>query len=507
MSEKAVAAVKSIVAAGFQLDKECLELLRLMQDKVDLEQLVGEVVKKAAADKLWPPVINKSLLEKAALKVSPEGNLATEDLQSTVVAAQIPFAKEVESQIVVLDDERARVRSKAAMEDFTRYFRTRFRKIHDILNERLDARGAGTVGQALRASLNEKVRFIAMIMDKRHRQDHIFLNVEDEENTAVVMVQRGAVEAFEAAQSIPLDQVVYIEAVRGRSDLFVCERIYLPDIPDHKPQRADEPVYAALLSDTHVGSRFFLREVFAKMILWLNGKAGTPNQRDIAGRIKYVIIAGDLVDGVGIYPGQERELEVTDVYAQYKLAAQYIEQIPDYVDVIYIPGNHDATRQALPQSPVPKEFAEPVYAARDVKALGNPTRLQLHNVRFLIYHGRSLDDVVATVPGMTFQTPDKAMEHLLRCRHLAPEYGQRTPIAPEQEDQLVIRDVPDVFHCGHVHVQKHKEYRGTVVVNSGAWQNQTDYQRRLGLVPTPGRLPILNLQTLQVGVIDFTSPQ
>ena len=505
MSEKAVAAVKSIVAAGYQLDKGCLELLQLMQDKVDLEQLAGEVVKEAVAAKLWPPVINKSLLEKAAFRISPERPFATEDLQSTVVAAQVPFAKEVESQIEVLDDEKALVRSKATMEDFVRYFRTRFRKIHEILNERLDARGAGTVGQALEASPNKKVRFIAMIMDKRHRRDHIFLNVEDEESTAVLMVQRSAVEAFEAAQSTPLDQVVYVEAIRGKGDFFICEKICLPDIPDHKPQRADEPVYAALLSDIHVGSQFFLREAFTKLVLWLNGKVGTPNQRDIASRVKYVIIAGDLVDGVGIYPGQERELEIPDVYAQYKLAAQYIEQIPDYIEVIFIPGNHDATRQALPQNPVPKEFAEPVYAARDIKALGNPTRLQLHKVRFLIYHGRSLDDVVATVPGMTYQTPDKAMEHLLRCRHLAPEYGQRTPIAPEQEDRLVIREVPDVFHCGHVHVEKHKEYRGTMIVNSGAWQNQTEYQRKLGLAPTPGRLPTLNLQTLQVGVIDFAS--
>jgi DNA polymerase II small subunit len=242
------------------------------------------------------------------------------------------------------------------------------------------------------------------------------------------------------------------------------------------------------------------------MILWLNGKIGTPNQRDVAGRIKYLVIAGDLVDGVGIYPDQDRELEIPDVYAQYKVAAQYVEQIPDYIEVIFIPGNHDATRQAIPQPAVAKEFAEPVYEARSIHALDNPVRLRLHGVSFLVYHGRSLDDVVATVPGITFQTPDKGMEHLLRCRHLAPEYGKRTPVAPEQEDRLVIQDVPDVFHSGHVHVLKHKEYRRTVIVNSGAWQSQTEYQRKMGLVPTPGILPTLSLQTLQVGLIDFTQP-
>ena len=43
------------------------------------------------------------------------------------------------------------------------------------------------------------------------------------------------------------------------------------------------------------------------------------------------------------------------------------------------------------------------------------------------------------------------MKHLLRARHLSPIYGSQTPIAPEMEDLLVIEDVPDIFHVGHVH--------------------------------------------------------
>jgi DNA polymerase II small subunit len=40
-------------------------------------------------------------------------------------------------------------------------------------------------------------------------------------------------------------------------------------------------------------------------------------------------------------------------------------------------------------------------------------------------------------------------------------------------------------------------------VNSGAWQGQTDYQKRMGLVPKPGILPVVNLQTLDVKMINF----
>ena len=504
MSEKCVVAVKSIVAAGYQLDKDCLELLRLIEDKIDLQELSRLIVVEASKNRAWPPVISRQFVEGIVSTMRPGTAFELDGMKSAVISVEVPYAKEVASHIEIVEEETTSVKSKASMEDFVRYFRARFAKLREILEERMDARGAGTIGQALEASLNEKVRFLGMIMDKRARRDNLFLSVDDEENSAAVLVQRTNSEAFEAAQGAPLDQVVYIEAVRGRGDLLICERLYLPDIPNHQPHRAGEPVCAALLSDIHIGSKTFLNESFTKLILWLNGKVGTPNQRSLAGKVKYVIIAGDLVDGVGIYPDQDRELEVPDVYAQYKIAGQFIEQIPDYMEVIFIPGNHDATRQALPQPPVAKEFADPVYQARKIYALDNPAWVRVHGVGFLLYHGRSLDDVVATVPGMSFQTSDKAMEHLLRCRHLAPEYGKRTPIAPEQEDRLVIRGIPDIFHSGHVHVLRHKDYRGTTLVNSGAWQSQTEYQRRMGLVPTPGILPVVSLDTLDVSLVDFT---
>jgi DNA polymerase II small subunit len=110
---------------------------------------------------------------------------------------------------------------------------------------------------------------------------------------------------------------------------------------------------------------------------------------------------------------------------------------------------------------------------------------------------------VGFVPSITYSTPEKAMKLLLQCRHLAPTYGGKTPIAPEKRDHMVIDKVPDVFHAGHVHVVKHDYYRGTLLVNSGAWQTQTDFMRRLGFEPTPGVAPIVNLQTLQVTPLNF----
>ncbi|TLN00236.1 hypothetical protein FDZ71_14675, partial [bacterium] len=341
-----------------------------------------------------PTIVTKDHVEKITAKLRKEKELATPPPAESV-RVRVPYAKEVESRIQVIRDPTKTIGSGGTIEDFAKHFRDRFYKISRILRERLDVKDARTISEALEAAPNEKVKFIAMVMEKREKRRRIFLQVDDLENAATVLIPAEADRLLiEAAQRTPLDQVVCIEATKATGDLFVGQNIILPDIPEKKANHADEPIYAALLSDIHVGSKTFLEDAFNRVVLWLNGKIGGSKQVELAERIKYVIIAGDLVDGIGVYPRQEDELSIKDVHEQYKLAAQYIEQIPDYVDVILIPGNHDAVRQALPQPAIPKEFADPIYAARDVISLGNPAEIKIHNVHFLLYHGRRLDDVV-----------------------------------------------------------------------------------------------------------------
>jgi len=342
-----------------------------------------------------------------------------------------------------------------------------------------------------------------MVMEKRERQRRLFLQLDDLEDTATVLVSPEERAAHEMAQKLPLDQVICVAGVRAKGDLFVAKEILLPDIPDHKTRPADEEVWAVLLSDLHVGSKKFLAKELGRVFDWLNLRVGTANQREIAERTKYLVICGDVVDGIGIYPRQEHELAITDLYEQYREAAKYVGRIPDYIETVVLPGNHDPVRQALPQPPIPNDFGEPLYESRKLISLGNPAEVAFHGVKFLLHHGRSLDDVLSSAPNMTFAQPEKAMRLQLQCRHLASEYGNRTSIAPERVDHLVIERVPDVFHSGHIHVTRHESYRGTQIINSGAWQAQTDYQRRVGLVPTPGILTAINLQTLQVRMINF----
>ena len=57
----------------------------------------------------------------------------------------------------------------------------------------------------------------------------------------------------------------------------------------------------------------------------------------LAKTIRYFVISGDGVDGVGIYPNQEKELAIPDLFNQYGGLARLLEPLPDWVDVILLP--------------------------------------------------------------------------------------------------------------------------------------------------------------------------
>jgi DNA polymerase II small subunit len=520
LSERLQKAISNTIEAGFQLDQEAFGFLETLSKTEDPIEFMEKVVRKTEVLAQKPLFINRTLLEEAAteqVKVQPENELTS--TFTSLASAQTthsqfmlearkeafkPYAKEVEAKIKVLDDPTATMNTDGTLEGYMEYFQDRFKQLQRLLRQRFDVRDATTITQALQAKPNARLKVICMITERREAKQRTFLRIEDLEANATVLVPSNLEKpVLERVQALLLDQVVCLSVIKGRDDLLILEDIYLPEIPQRNPRKATDPVYAVLTSDLHFGSKKFMRETFRRFLLWLNGKVGTQRLRTVAGNVKYVVIAGDLVDGVGIYPGQARELAIKDVHRQYSVLSRYLEHIPDYVEVIIIPGNHDASRKALPQPAIPKEYGEPIYESRKTCSLGNPSEISLHGVEFLLYHGRSIDDVVSTVPGMTHSTPDKAMKLLLQSRHLAPIYGQRTPIAPAKRDFMVIERVPDVFHAGHVHVVKCDTYRGTTIVNSGAWQEQTEYMKQMGFMPDPGIVPIINLQTMQLNTVNF----
>jgi len=96
------------------------------------------------------------------------------------------------------------------------------------------------------------------------------------------------------------------------------------------------------------------------------------------------------------------------------------------------------------------------------------------------------------------------MKIMLQKHHLAPIYGGYTPLAPEHHDYMIINRIPDIFVTGHVHLAMIGEYRGITLINASSWQAQTSYQKMLNFTPDPAKLPIADLKTGNVTMMDFT---
>jgi DNA polymerase II small subunit len=209
------------------------------------------------------------------------------------------------------------------------------------------------------------------------------------------------------------------------------------------------------------------------------------------------------VDGIGIYPGQEHHLTIGDIYDQYAYFAKLLENVPEHIRIIVQPGNHDAARPIEPQPAMDREVTER-FDGLNATFVGNPSLFTLHDVRVLSYHGCSLMDFATSVQGLEHHDPLPIMEEILKCRHLAPIYGQSTPLAPEHKDYMVIDTIPELFVTGHVHTFETKTYRGVNMMNCSTWQGQTDYQKMLNFKPNPAMLPIFDLQHLKMTAVDFS---
>ncbi len=414
------------------------------------------------------------------------------------VAMPASFRRQAEAaadhapDVAILRDITGRSTCEGTLEDFTRYFRHRFATLSRMLRSRREMGGAQEIAKARRST--REVRFIGMVADVRTTKNgHRILELEDEADRISALL---LADSPLAAETVVSDEVVGVVGTVNDRGLVIAQALVRPDIPVARPfHGTSDHIRAAFVSDIHVGSNTFLEEKWAKLTAWMAG------EDEVARSLRYLVVSGDVVDGIGVYPRQDEELAIDDIYGQYEDLARKMTALPDHVTVVMIPGNHDAVRPAEPQPALP----QPIRKLFDSNLIfaGNPSLVSLHGVKVLAYHGRSMDDFVSSIPGMNYHRPLDAMKEMLRMRHLAPIYGGKTPIAPEAEDHLIVEDVPDIFATGHVHSVGVDTYRGVVLVNSSTWQAQTPYQKMRNIEPMPARMPIVDLATGQATIKEF----
>jgi len=169
---------------------------------------------------------------------------------------------------------------------------------------------------------------------------------------------------------------------------------------------------------------------------------------------------------------------------------------------VVVPGNHDAVCPAEPQPALPQALW--ALLPPNVRSLPNPSTFSLHGVVVEAYHGRGFDDLIPAIPGASYGRPTDVMKRMLQMRHLAPIYGDRTPLAPLAKDGLVIDPAPDILVTGHVHTYGADRYRGVLLLNASAWQAETEYQRMRNISPVPARAAVVDLATLELVTLDFS---
>ncbi|NLX39260.1 MAG: DNA-directed DNA polymerase II small subunit [Methanothrix sp.] len=422
------------------------------------------------------------------------GSSAPEDLHLLVPPATL--ASPAPSNLEALRDITGRSTCVGEYQDFVRYFRDRYSRIREILAGRLNARPIDSLRRGDLAG--REISVIGMVMEVRtSAKGNRVVELEDPTGMVTAIFQKG-VPGSEEVESLVPDEVVGVTGTTDGKGRFFAKALLRPDLEARSAVACGEGG-ALLLSDVHVGSTYFMEDAWDRFIGWICGEMDDP--LGIASTVRYAVIAGDLVDGIGIYPGQEGDLAIKDVWEQYERAAELVSEIPDRIQIVISPGNHDVVRQAEPQPALP-EGLRPLFRG-NVTFVGNPAAFRLGGVDWLVYHGRSIDDLVLKIPGLSYAEPEKAMVEMLKRRHLSPIYGNRVSIAPEEEDLLVIRRPPGILHSGHVHTVGMARYKGVTAINSGTWQSQTDFQKKMNIQPTPAIVPYLDLSTMRARRLIF----
>ncbi|MFH0961338.1 MAG: DNA-directed DNA polymerase II small subunit [archaeon] len=426
------------------------------------------------------------------------GSLTLQKLQETEDAG---------GSLPVLNDEGVRILEeyvekfdmKGELSDFVKHFSDRYATLSGMLRTRPELKNLCSIGRLSSIKEREDVSVIGLVGAKREtRAGHYLIEVEDTTGQAKVLLPKNSPVSRKADEIVD-DEVIAISGTASRELLF-AEEVIFPDVPQATEWPGRSKNVAVMISDVHIGSKQFRADLFENMITWIN------SSDPVARRAKYLIVAGDIVDGVGVYKGQQKDLAIANIVKQYDFFSSFIDRISKRIQIFVAPGNHDASRDSDPQPAIPREFAQTIYDLPNVRMISSPATIQIDGITFLIYHGTALDSIIASISSLRrtgYDNPHQAMIQQLRKRHLIPIYNDLSRMFPDSKDEMIISKVPNVFHSGHVHKLSFSTYRGIRVVNSGTFQDRTAFQVKIGHHPQPGKIPYIELGTGAINLLDL----
>jgi DNA polymerase II small subunit len=518
--------LKLFIEKGFLLDREMLDFLNELKDDV----VAGEILDKIAVsskqklitktlvneniDKLKPLFYElesekKKLVEKFFVNIS----ISVEVKKETQIKSEnIDFVKiKNQSPIKVLSSP-VLASQKLTVKDFVKHFRNRYNFMKKTLQQRPELESLTSIDKIM--GNNRNFSIIAIVNDKKiTKNKNILLEVEDLTGKTKLLINQNKEEIYEKAKEILTDDILGFKC-SGTKEFLFCNDLFYPDSIPTKINRSKEEIYALFTSDFHIGSGNFLEKNFNKFISWLGGENATEAQKELLKKIRYLFVVGDSIDGVGIYPGQEKDLKIKDIEVQYEKLAEFYQKIPKHITIIQCPGQHDAVRVAEPQPPIGADFGKALLEFENLYLVSNPSLVEIaaddgnEGIKVLMYHGASMHHIINEVEELrvsnAHSTPAKVVGHLLLRRHLSPVHGAATYIPNSDEDPMLINQIPDIVTTGDLHKTDIEKYNGITIISNSCWQSMTAFEEKVGNQPDPCKVPVLNLKTGAIKILDFS---
>jgi len=396
---------------------------------------------------------------------------------------------------------------KIEVQDFVTSFRNRFIEMRGFLQNHSKLENLISINKIYGS--RQRISIIGMISDKAvTKNKNILLEVEDTTGKIKVLINKNKKEIYEKAENVALDSVIGFTG-SGNGEIFFAEDIIYPDsiLPERKNSYEEECVL--FIGDLHFGSKRFMKQNFLKFIDYLNG--GFQSNREYK-KIKYLFLVGDVITGIGNYPNQEKDLEIIDLEEQFLGLAELLGKIRKDIKIIISSGNHDCVRLMEPQPFLDEKYAWPLYEMENVIITPNPcyvnigTKKDFPGFTVLTYHGFSYPYYANNIPSLiqkkAMNCPEEIMKYLLKNRHLAPTHAS-TQYFPLEKDGLLIREIPDIFVSAHTHKCGVTYYNNILVISISCWEEMTPYQEKFGNVPDHCKVPMFNLKTRKIKILDF----
>lgn len=397
-----------------------------------------------------------------------------------------------------MEENLVKIKKKIIVKDFINHFRNRYIELSSIIQENNNLFNLISINKISREK--ESMTIIGIVREKKiTKKGHLMLSIEDLTGNINVIIPLFRSELFNNSLDICLDSIMSFSGVANNEIMFV-EKILYPEASLNDRKKIKNDYSVMFIGDIHFGSKNFMKKEFSKLIEFLS------EDNVESDNIKYLFIVGDLVAGVGIYPNQEEDLEINDLEEQFNELSYLLGKIRKDIQIIISPGNNDGVRLMEPQPQINYKYASKLRDMDNIKFVTNPYNKKIEEIDILIYHGFSFPYYANNIPSLlktnSIDNPEMIMKYLLKNRHLAP-VNISNQYFPSKEDKLLIRQVPDIFVCGHTHKSSITYENNILLISVSSWEKMTKYQEKMGNNPDFAKASVINLHTRAVKILDF----